>query len=50
MRLIPQTRKETIHRNGQERDPKLFSRLPKTKEGFPKALPGPRAEDCETGT
>ena len=46
--LIPQTPKETIHRNVQVERRKLFGRLPRTKESFAKASKhGPEGEDSD---
>jgi len=46
--LIPQTRKETIHRSVQVERPKPFCKLPKTEESFAKASKrGSEAEDSD---
>ena len=45
-RIIPQTRKETIHRDVQERDPNPSAGSPKTKERIDREGPtGPEGED-----
>jgi len=44
--IIPQTRKETIHRDVQERDPNPSAGSPKTKERIDREGPtGPEGED-----
>ena len=48
--LIPETRKETIHRNVQVERPKPFRKLHRTKESFAKASKrGPEGEDGDRG-
>ena len=45
---MPQTRKETIHRNVQVERLKTFGRVPRTKESFAKASKRrPEGEDSD---